>query len=120
MVVNAHIRNLDDEIDNFKRPEEKNAVLMIRDIPGIADTGAQAIISVIGTDMNRFPTDSHISAWAGLCPGDHESAKKRAYVAVARSMLIAIYHILKDAQNTRSSVRNTTISSIRNVKLTHT
>lgn len=92
--------------------------------------------------MSRFPTDSHISSWAGLCPGNNESAKKRksgrtrkgnallkstlvvcahsavnvknsyfyakfkrisahrgskrAYVAVAHSILIAIYHILKD------------------------
>lgn len=46
--------------------------------------------------MERFQTDSHISSWTGLCPGDHESAKKRAAVAVAHSMLIAIYHMLKE------------------------
>ena len=92
--------------------------------------------------MERFPTDKHISSWAGLCPGNKESAKKRksgktrkgnvllrttlitcahaavknkksyfyaqfmrisahrgpkrACVAVAHSMLIAIYHTLKD------------------------
>lgn len=50
---------------------------MIREIPGIANTSAQAIISVIGTDMGRFPTDAHISSWAGNCPGNNESAKKR-------------------------------------------
>ena len=140
--LNIHIRNLDDEIDNFMKPEEKQAVEAIREVTGIGNTSAQAIISVIGTDMDRFPTDAHISSWAGLCPGDNESAgkrksgktrkgnallrttlitcahaavknknsyfyaqfmristhrgKKRAYVAVAHSMLIAIYHILKD------------------------
>ena len=140
--LNVHIRNLDDEIDNFMKPEEKLASSAIQDITGIGKTSAQAIISVIGTDMSRFPTDRHISSWAGLCPGDNESAKKRrsgkirkgnsllrstltvcahsavknknsyfyaqfmrinahrgpkrAYVAVAHSMLIAIYHILKD------------------------
>ena len=140
--LNAHIKNLDDEIDNFMKPEEKKASEAIQSIPGIGNTSAQAVVSVIGTNMNRFPTDSHITSWAGLCPGDHESAKKRkfrktrkgnallrstlvtcahsavrnkqsyfyaqfmrisahrgkkrAYVAVAHSMLIAIYHILKD------------------------
>ena len=140
--LNAHVRELDGDIDNFMSPEEKKAVSAIQDIPGIGKTSAQAIISVIGTDMERFPTDAHISSWAGLCPGNNESAhkrksgrttkgnallrdtlvvcahaavknkqsyfsaqfarisahrgKKRAYVAVAHAMLIAIYHILKD------------------------
>ena len=140
--LNAHIRNLDDEIDNFMKPEEKQAVSAIEDVAGIGHTSAQAVISVIGTDMTRFPDDAHISSWAGLCPGDNESAgkrksgktrkgnallrstlvtcahaatrnkgsyfyaqfmrvsahrgRKRAYVAVAHSMLVAIYHILKD------------------------
>ncbi|MDD6232904.1 MAG: transposase [Frisingicoccus sp.] len=137
-----YIKNLDDEIDNFMKPEEKQASEVIQDVPGIGNTSAQAIISVIGVDMSRFPTDRHIASWAGLCPGDNESAKKRksgktrkgnsllrttlincahtavnnkksyfyaqfkrisahrgkkrAYVAVAHSILIAVYHILKD------------------------
>ena len=140
--LNIHIKNLDDEIDNFMKPEEKQAVAVIEDVTGIGHTSAQAIISVIGTDMSRFPTDAHMASWAGLCPGNNESAgkrksgktrkgnallrstlvtcahaatrnkssyfyaqftrisahrgKKRAYVAVAHSMLVAIYHILKD------------------------
>lgn len=140
--LNTHINELNDDIDDFMKPDEKKASQMIQDIPGIANTSAQAIISVIGTDMERFPTDKHISSWSGLCPGDNESAKKRksgrtrkgnsllrstlivcahsavrhkesyfyaqfkrisahrgkkrAYVAVAHSMLIAIYHILKE------------------------
>ena len=75
--LNTHIKNLDDEIDNFMKPEEKQASQAIQDVTGIGNTSAQAIISVIGTDMDRFPTDKHISSWAGLCPGDNESAKKR-------------------------------------------
>ena len=140
--LNIHVKNLDDEIDNFMKPDEKKASAAIQKITGIGNTSAQAVISVIGTDMERFPTDAHISSWAGLCPGNNESAKKRrsgktrkgnallrttlitcahsavknkksyfyaqfmrisahrgskrAYVAVAHSMLIAIYHILKD------------------------
>ena len=72
--LNIHIKNLDDEIDNFMKPEEKQASQAIQDVTGIGNTSAQAVISVIGTDMGRFPTDRHISSWAGLCPGDNESA----------------------------------------------
>ncbi len=140
--LDVHIEHLNTDIDNRMKPEEKQAVEAIKDVAGIGATSAQAVISVTGTDMGRFPTDAHIASWAGLCPGDNESAKKRksgktrkgnsllrttlivcahsavkvknshfraqfqrvsahrgskkAYVAVAHSMLIAIYHILKD------------------------
>lgn len=140
--LDAHIEHLNQEIDNHMKPDEKRAVNAIKDVTGVGVKSAQAVISVIGTDMERFPTDAHISSWSGLCPGDNESARKRrsgktrkgnqllrttlivcahsavkvknsyfraqfqrisahrgskkAYVAVAHSMLIAIYHILKD------------------------
>lgn len=63
-VKNIHIKNLDDETDHFMKPEEKKASAVIQDVTGIGNTSAQAIISVIGTDMERFLTDSHISSWA--------------------------------------------------------
>ena len=75
--LNAIISELDDDIDNFMKPQEKQAAKAIQDIPGIGNTSAQAIISVLGTDMERFPSDGHLASWAGLCPGDNESAKKR-------------------------------------------
>ena len=61
--LNVHIKNLDDEIDNFMKPEEKNASSAIQDVTGIGNTSAQAIISVIGTDMELFPSDRHISSY---------------------------------------------------------
>ena len=64
--LNAHIKELDDDIENFIKLEEKQAVAVIQDNPSIDNTSAQAIISVIGTDMERFPKDAHISSWAGL------------------------------------------------------
>ncbi len=60
--LDAHIRELDDDIDNFMKPEEKEVAKMIQDIPGIGKTSAQAIISVIGVDMSRFPKDSNIAS----------------------------------------------------------
>lgn len=75
--LNAHIRELDVDIDDFMKPEEKDASTVMQDIPGIGYTSAQAIISVIGADMSRFPTDSHIASWTELCPGNNESAHSR-------------------------------------------
>ena len=116
------------------------AVKAIEAIPGIGWISAEQIIAEIGVDMTRFPTAHHLCSWAGLSPGDNESAGKRksgrtrkgnktlkktlvqcatsavknkdtffhaqyqrlvvrkggkkAMVAVAHSMLIAIYHVL--------------------------
>ena len=44
--------------------------------PGIDRRTAEAIIGEIGVDMTRFPTAAHLASWAGMCPGQHESAGK--------------------------------------------
>ena len=49
---------------------------LLRSIPGIGERAAQVIISEIGVDMSRFPTAAHLASWAGLCPGNNESAGK--------------------------------------------
>jgi transposase len=46
-------------------------------IPGVGELAATTILAEIGTDMGRFPTAGHLLAWAGLCPGQNESAGKR-------------------------------------------
>ena len=46
-------------------------------IPGVARQTAEVIVSEIGIDMSRFPTADHLAAWAGVAPGNNESAGKR-------------------------------------------
>ena len=53
------------------------AVEQLSSVPGIRDIGAQFIVSEIGTDMGRFPSEGHLISWAGLCPRNDESAGKR-------------------------------------------
>src|SRR6516225_9421614 len=53
------------------------AVELVTSIPGVSDIGAQVIVSEIGTDMSRFPSESHLISWAGMCPRNDESASKR-------------------------------------------
>ncbi len=63
---------MDRDLDPFRQ-----AVRLLRSIPGVSDLTAQVIISEIGIDMSRFPTGGHLISWAGLCPRNDESAGKR-------------------------------------------
>jgi len=47
-------------------------------IPGVARRTADMIVAEIGTEMDRFPSADHLASWAGVAPGNHESAGKRA------------------------------------------
>ena len=78
----AHIDYLSAAVD---RLDEQIDVMMIpfvaaRDrldtIPGIAKRTAEIIIAEIDIDMTRFATPAHLASWAGLCPGNNESAGK--------------------------------------------
>jgi transposase len=53
------------------------AVLLLMTIPGISRRTAEVVIAEVGTDMGRFATSNHLASWAGLCPGNDESAGKR-------------------------------------------
>jgi transposase len=53
------------------------AVERLDTVPGIGRYVAEALIAEIGTDMRRFPTAGHLASWAGMCPGNHQSAGKR-------------------------------------------
>ena len=53
------------------------AVALLDTIPGVNVKTAETILAEMGLDMSRFPTDGHLTAWAGLAPGNHESAGKR-------------------------------------------
>jgi transposase len=49
----------------------------LESIPGLGSHAAEVIVAELGTDMTVFPTASHLASWAGLCPGNDESAGKR-------------------------------------------
>jgi len=55
----------------------RTLISLLCTIPGVSTLSATTILSEIGTDTSRFPTSGHLVAWAGLCPGQNESAGKR-------------------------------------------
>jgi transposase len=73
--LQASVARLDEQIDVMMIP-----FVPARDrldtIPGIAKRTAEIIIAEIGVDMTRFATPGHLASWAGLCPGNNESAGK--------------------------------------------
>lgn len=68
------------EVETAIRQEiqaHEDALSLLCSIPGIDITSAASIIAEIGTDMSSFPDAQHICSWAGLSPGNNESAGKR-------------------------------------------
>jgi transposase len=139
--LGAAIATVDAQVEKILGPF-RTAVELVMSVPGIKNLSAQVIVSEIGTDMSRFPSDQHLVSWSGICPRNDESAGKRrsnrlrkgapwlkttlvqcawaaknkkdsylqaqfyrikarrgpkkAIMAVAASILTAIYHMLKD------------------------
>jgi transposase len=84
------IQEIDEQIQKCMIPFRKEETL-IQTIPGISKTTAPAIIAEIGVDMSQFPTDAHLASWAGMCPGNNESAgvKKSGKIRKGNSSLKA-------------------------------
>jgi transposase len=66
-----------DEVAAAPDPFVSEAVKLMDTIPGVGETVAQIIAAEIGVEMSQFPSDKNLSSWAGMCPGNHESAGKR-------------------------------------------
>jgi transposase len=75
-MVEGWVRRLEERIEVVLSPFAE-AVRRWTTIPGVDRRTAQAVAAEIGTDMSRFPTEGHLSAWAGMCPGNDESAGRR-------------------------------------------
>ena len=73
--ADATIEELTRRIESLLDPHEA-AVTLLVGIPGVSYRSAQVILAEIGTDMSRFPTPGHLASWAGMCPGNNESAGK--------------------------------------------
>ncbi len=74
--LDQQIVELDQEIEARLHPFELELELL-DSIPGVGRRTAEDILAEIGTDMHRFPSSAHLASWAGMSPGNNESAGKR-------------------------------------------
>jgi transposase len=72
------IGQVDERIVAALQPSQ-SAMRILLSIPGVQRRTAEVVIAEIGSDMTRFPTSRHLASWAGLCPGNNESAGKRKH-----------------------------------------
>ncbi len=82
--VNQMMEKLDTKLDELAAPYE-NAVALLCTNPGIDRHSAITILSEIGTDMKQFNSSKRLCCWAGLTPGNNESAGKKKSVRITRA-----------------------------------
>jgi transposase len=70
------IARFDGRIEGAMEPFDQ-AVSRLRGIPGVGQRAAEVIVGELGPELSAFPTAGHLSSWAGLCPGNNQSAGKR-------------------------------------------
>jgi transposase len=76
--LDGEIADLSARIAEVERPFEA-AIGRLDGIPGIGRRIAEILLAELGPDLTAFPSARHLASWAGLCPGNHESAGKRAH-----------------------------------------
>lgn len=74
--LDQHIRRLDARIEEHTRPFAES-IQRLTTIPGVQIRSAENLLAEIGPDMGQFPSAAHLCSWAGICPGNNESAGKR-------------------------------------------
>ncbi len=82
--ITSAIADIDSIIDSLAEPYD-NAVNLLCTVPGINRNSAITIISEIGTDMSQFSSSKRLCCWAGLTPGNNESAGKKKSVRTTRA-----------------------------------
>lgn len=73
--IEGDIATVESRIQTMLEPYQAQ-VELLQTIPGVKEIACASIIAEIGVDMNQFHSDSHLTAWAGLCPGANQSGGK--------------------------------------------
>ncbi len=116
------IGELDKMLDVLVAPYE-SAIQLLLTVPGIRKTSAITIISEIGTDMSHFSNSKRLCCWAGLTPGNNESAGKKKSVRITRAgvylkpALVQVAHAaVKDTANPYYKIKYELIAKRRGKK----
>ena len=104
--VQKSIDELDSKLDELVAPYE-NAIALLCTIPGVDRKSAITIISEIGTDMSQFNSSKRLCCWAGLTPGNNESAGKKKSVRITRAGVYLKPALVQCAHAAVRSTQNT-------------
>lgn len=74
--LESEITELDAEIRS-RVVQFETQLLLLRSIPGVDEVAAWSLLAELGANMSQFPSNEQLASWAGLCPGNYESAGKR-------------------------------------------
>jgi transposase len=107
--LDAQLADLDAEVARRLTPLD-DLLTRLDGIPGIGRRGAQVLLAEIGTDMGRFPSADHLTAWAGLAPGSRVSAGKRRQ-APTRQGDRALRSVLVEAAMTAGRSKTTALGA---------
>ena len=85
--ITALIQDIDSQIESLisSNPDYENAIQLLCTITGVKRDSAITIISEIGINMAQFSNSKRLCRWAGLTPGNNESAGKKKSVRVTRA-----------------------------------
>jgi transposase len=77
--LDERLENVETEIDAqlVQMPDYQEPIRLLDTIPGVDRLTAVTILAEIGVDMHRFPSDRHLTAWAGVAPGNNETGGKQ-------------------------------------------
>jgi transposase len=83
MFIEQSIQELDQKIDELLQSFQEEMEI-IQSMPGMNRLSAASVLAEIGTDMNQFPSAAHLSSWAGVSPGNNESAGKKKSTRIVK------------------------------------
>jgi len=107
--LKEEIECLSAEIVERQRPLE-DALARLQTIPGVGRRTAEVLLAEVGPDMSRFPTAGQLASWAGLCPGQNESAGKRKS-GRTRKGCVWLREALTEAARAASRTRRTYLAA---------
>ena len=103
-------------------PSWPEALTLVSSLPGVSERAAQTILAEIGCNMRQFPSAQHLASWAGVCPGNNESAgkhlsgKTRKGDPWLRKMLVEVAHAAAHTKRTYLSAQYYRLSARRRAK----
>jgi transposase len=75
--IERAIEQIDHRIAEVSSDSFRQAVRLLTTMPGVGQRTAENVLAEIGTEMDQFPSEKHLCSWAGVSPGNDESAGKR-------------------------------------------